>query len=135
MTPPAGISSRIRLLFALLLVWAVVILWLSLDPSPPVPQHDLFGWDKLQHAAAYALLTFLAGTFWSAFSGSSFRTWMLAAVSAVAYGGVVEVLQACYTTDRVAEAGDLLADAVGAVFVVVLVIIFRRFGTGRLAGR
>ena len=134
MTRPVGISSRLRVWFTLLLVWAVLILWLSLDPSPPVPQHDLFGWDKLQHAAAYALLTFLAGGFWSAISGSSSRTWILAAVSAVVYGGVVEVLQAVYTKNRLAEAGDLLADAVGAAFVVALVLAFRRIGLGRLSG-
>jgi VanZ family protein len=81
------------------------------------------------------MLTFLAGLSWSAVSSSSYRTWILAAVSAVAYGGVVEVLQAFCTTDRFAEAGDLLADAIGAAFVVAVVLVLRRLRIQRRAGR
>lgn len=125
--------SRIRL--TLLIVWAIIILWLSLDPSPPVPQNDLLGWDKLQHAGAYGLLTLLAGFAWGTVSRSSYRTWAMAAVVSVTYGAVMEVLQALCTSNRFAEAGDLLADAVGAAFVVALVLILRRFGIGSQVGR
>lgn len=112
----------------LLAAWAILILWLSLDPSPPVPENDLLSWDKLQHVAAYALLTVFAGLALS-LGGTVHprRRWVLAALAALAYGALLELLQGWCTQNRSAEFGDLLADAVGAFFVVAVALMFHHF--------
>ena len=129
MTAHPGIGRPFRI--TLLVLWALLILWLSLDPSPPVPENELLGWDKLQHAAAYALMTFLAGSAFYTFSGNFYRSWLAAAGISIVYGGLIELLQGWCTQARSAEFGDLVADTIGAVFVLAVVSVARYFGVAR----
>lgn len=99
---------------ALLVLITIAILYLSLTPAPP---SDGLGWDKLNHAGAMALVTFvayLAGRLTS-------RPVLFAGIYAMLLGISVEVLQGIFTTARSAEWLDLLADAVG-VFIAVLAL-------------
>ncbi len=101
-------------------LWLMTISVLSLIPSPPVPHDGLLGWDKFQHAAAYALLTFLGAKAFAFYRKSSGNRFIPAACLAVTVGGLMEVAQGLFTVTRSAEFTDLLADAVGAVTIVVL---------------
>jgi VanZ family protein len=97
-----------------LAAWAAGILWLSLTPSPPELSGDLLGWDKAQHAAAYCLLTWLAGRALELHLHPRQRAWLVAALLAIAYGGTIECAQGLLTEVRMADARDLLANALGA---------------------
>lgn len=57
------VSSFSRFLpgWLLFVAWGILILWLSLIPSPPVIETGFLGWDKFQHAFAYGVFTLLAG--------------------------------------------------------------------------
>ena len=105
--------------FLPLLVWAIIILVLSVTPSPPAIDLGFFAWDKFQHAGAYALLTLFAGHAWRAFFRPGLA-WTMAAVTAVIYGVLMEGAQS-FTVVRVAEWGDVTADAVGALLVLLFV--------------
>ena len=110
-----------------LLAWITTILWLSLDPSPPVPEPKILGWDKFLHAFAYGCLTFFAG--W-ALAGSSTLTkskWGTIACAAIILGGIVELLQNIFTNTRMAELSDLLANAVGVGIVLIGVFGFKKY--------
>lgn len=109
-----------------LFLWAGCLLWLSLTPNPPTAPSALLSWDKLQHAGAYALLTLLAGRFFSQWRPFSRNPWFLALFVAVSYGGLIEILQGTLTGVRRAEWGDLLADAVGGALVVAAALILER---------
>ena len=79
-----------------------------------MPEAGLLAWDKFQHAAAFGLLTLLG--FYAFVRLSSFKHRLIcAAAVSVLFGALVEVAQALFTTARVAEAGDVVADIVGAV--------------------
>lgn len=97
---------------ALPILWAAVICWLSLTSTPPQIPGPL-GWDKLMHAAAYALLTILVAQFLHKDAGRG-KAGFFAGCSAVLYGGLMEVLQRLMQTGRTAEWSDLVADIVGA---------------------
>jgi VanZ family protein len=115
--------SRIRshtFVILVYLVYGAGILWLSLTPAPP-HMPGVWGWDKLQHAGAFALMTFLGGmTFGSAGRAGS---WLLSAAIAVLFGGAVEVLQGTVTISRSADWLDFLADIVGSLFVVTCALL------------
>jgi VanZ family protein len=111
-------DRRATVRLAALAAWAGAILWLSLTPSPPSPDLELLAWDKLQHAAAYALLTLLAGRYFILLPVGPRRAWVLGFLAAVAYGGLIEIMQGLVTEVRRAEWGDLLADALGASLVL-----------------
>jgi VanZ family protein len=114
------VSCRKCLLVRLtaLLLWAGCLLWLSLVPNPPSPPLVQLSWDKLQHAGAYALLTLFAGRFIIQWRPLSRHPWFYAWMAAVAFGGLIEILQGTLTGVRHAEWGDLVANAVGGILVV-----------------
>lgn len=108
------------------IAYAMLICWLSLTPAPPQIEDDLFGWDKLQHAAAYGVFTLLAGWAFGTFPLAWKRRWWIAVFVAVTCGALLEIVQGVFTTQRTAEWGDLLADLVGAVCAYGLIMIINR---------
>lgn len=110
-----------------LLIWILIIFWLSLDPAPPAPDPKIFGWDKILHAVAYGCLTLFAG--WALEGPSPLRksTWFAIAATATALGGVMELFQMVFTSSRTAEFADFLSDAFGSVVVLLLVFGTRKY--------
>lgn len=100
--------------------------WLSLTPAPPIIDHELLGWDKFQHALAYALLTLVAGRAFRRLPIHSGTAWLAAAGYAALVGGGLEVLQGLSRSGRFADWADLVADLLGILAVLILV------GFGRL---
>lgn len=93
-------------------LWAGAILWLSLLPSPPQPPEWL-GWDKLQHAAAYALLVWLLGYAFSL--RPLWRSWLPGIALATGYGVLMELLQGWLTSYRDPSLADAIANLAGAL--------------------
>ncbi len=127
--PPRPAGFKLCLL--LLVLWAAGILTLSLMPNPPqLP--GIFGWDKLLHACAYALLTLLVALVLLRWPARIKRPWLTAWILTVAYGALLEVLQVSLQTGRFAEWGDLFADALGALIACV---VFRHIKQSSLLHR
>jgi VanZ family protein len=100
-------------------LWALIILWLSLTSSPPqLP--GVLGWDKLLHAGAYGLLSLLLAQAFLCPPFTMNKPWWLAGTTAIAYGALLEILQLLSQNGRTAEWPDLFADAMGAFFCCVV---------------
>ncbi|MEJ2471817.1 MAG: VanZ family protein [Desulfuromonadales bacterium] len=128
-------TPKALLRFCLPTVWAGVILWLSLTSSPPEIKGFL-GWDKLLHAGAYGLLALLSTEFFYFMQRSLPRAVVFGILVTLAFGALMEILQAISGTGRTAEWLDLVADAVGAiagcvVFCLAVVVSSRKSPTGR----
>ncbi len=98
-------------------LWLAAIAWLSLTPHPPKIDDPLLGWDKLQHASAYAVLAFLGGRLWVLFARRPLLGWLFAAVGCALVGISFEVAQAQMNIGRVLEVADMAANALGALAV------------------
>ncbi|HIJ95690.1 MAG TPA: hypothetical protein HPP94_08130 [Desulfuromonadales bacterium] len=109
-------NSTIWLLLCVVVTMA--ILWLSLMPGASAPSG--LGWDKLNHAAAIAAVTFLA--YFARYPAP--RAGLDAFLYGVSLGALIEILQGTLTTTRSAEWGDLLADLIGAGSVLGVIFIF-----------
>jgi VanZ family protein len=97
----------------------VTVSWLALSPAPPDGLDT--GWDKLNHASAFAALTLVA-----IFAlPRSRRSLWLVLVGLLCFGGAIEVAQS-FTPTRNAEWGDLLADAVGMAAGALAAMLFTR---------
>jgi VanZ family protein len=103
----------------LLAALAVTVTWLALSPTPPEGFDT--GWDKLNHAGAFAVLTVVA-TF--ALPRSRWCFWLLLG-GLLCFGGAIEIAQS-FTPARNAEWADLLADAVGMAAGVLATMLFTR---------
>ena len=104
------------MLYALL----VIVSYLALTPAPPTSA-DL-GWDKANHASAFAALAFAACLGWPKVRHG--KTPIL--VGLLAYGGAIELIQ-LFIPGRSCEWGDLLADAVGISVGALLTIAVLQF--------
>ncbi|NND78088.1 MAG: VanZ family protein [Flavobacteriales bacterium] len=105
------------------ILWALVILALSLMPGKDLPSIDIDYIDKIGHAVVYGILAYLIyGT------GVSFkiRTPILVAIIIpICYGILIELLQDYLSEDRFADIYDAIANAFGAIFVGMIQILRR----------
>ena len=99
---------------------ALVLLYMALAPARDVPGVELL-WDKAEHAAAWSVLTLLGLLL------STRRRWAIL-VFALAFGGVIEVLQAILPFGRDGEWADFAADAVGIAVAYFLWRVARHLG-------
>jgi VanZ family protein len=87
------------------LIWSAIICVLAFRPSTPVEAG--LPWDKLHHAAAFLLLTFLAGRGWTRLG------WPGLALLTLAAGIGIELVQGLPAVGRDADVWDVVADMVG----------------------
>ena len=114
-----GSKSAHILRLSMPVLWALIILWLSLTSSPPeLP--GVLGWDKLLHAGAYGLLSILLAQAFLCPPFSMNKPWLWAWTTAVVYGAFLEILQLLSQTGRTAEWLDLFGETVGAFFFCVV---------------
>jgi VanZ family protein len=83
-----------------------VVAWLALTPAPPSSLDT--GWDKLNHALAFAAMT------WTSSFGFPAKGWRRAMplLALFAFGAAIEVIQR-WVPSRSSDWHDLLADMVG----------------------
>jgi VanZ family protein len=102
---------------------AVIIIVLSLLPADaPMPST---GWDKANHALAFAVLGYLG------LRSHRAAAWAVL-FSLLAYGGAIELLQGAFAL-RIADWTDVLADAAGLLVAHAMMLIHTRFHATRTA--
>ena len=124
---------------ALPILWALVMLVLTLTPAqemPRTPEWKFLSFDTAAHAGVFAVLAVLG---W--FSLGRQRRWLGLAqhpgvavlAGCVLFGGLIEVLQYAMQVGRHAEWSDLGGDSLGAALALGLVAGSRRWWLGRRA--
>lgn len=126
MSPPHAspwwLASRALRVWRLLLgALALAVCWLAFSPAPP-PSADT-GWDKANHALAFAVLAVNAEL---AFWPLPRRRWFTA-LGLLAFGGFIELVQT-QIPERAGEWPDLLADGSGIALGLVLVAMVQGLG-------
>ena len=94
----------------------LAVSWLALVPAPP-PQADT-GWDKANHALAFAVLALLAEGGWGPGRARAI------AAGLMAYGALIEGLQT-QLPPRCGDWADLMADAAGVAIGLALACAVR----------
>jgi VanZ family protein len=103
------------------IIWASLLLALSLV-AVPAPKSTVVLWvDKVNHGVAYAMLAFLLILAVDSNTGDRrrFLSFVVAFVISSLWGGLTEVLQ-IMRSSRSAEGADLLADLIGIAAALLL---------------
>lgn len=125
--------AHLLLLFRCCFILALsLITYLSLMNTAELPPVTLKVWDKLQHALAFLLLSFLLQrSFPDRPLFSKFHMTQL--LFLFCYGVLIEYLQS-YSPYRQASVGDVLADTVGIVSYTLLYLIYSTGQSSRHRG-
>ena len=105
-------EMRVRLFRTATLIWSVVMAWLAFRPVAAIETG--LPWDKANHAAAFVVLTVLAGLGWPRSPGIARVAILLAA------GVMIELVQGLPQIGRDADVWDVVADGVGIAAGLVL---------------
>ena len=117
--------------YLLAVVWALIILVLSILPSSSLPSlswSDFLGADKLAHLGVYMILCFLV--VW-AFTNSKYPAkYKNGIILSSTYGVLMEVLQFLIYTGRNFEVLDIIANIIGSILgAVFFKFFFKYFNT------
>lgn len=110
-------------------LWTTVIFILCATPGEYIPSEDwmeLLSIDKLIHAAMFFTFTF----FWFLFAikkGSANWGFVMIILGGVVYGGMLELMQARWFSNRSEDWKDFVANAFGCLVALLLLKRIKRF--------
>jgi VanZ family protein len=110
------IVRQMPIIFSCCLLFTTIM---ALIPVPEIP--DVFNfWDKAQHALAFITLTVMA----SFVLPQKLKT---AYLGLILYGASIEFMQMFFTTTRVGELSDLIADSFGISIGFCIYLLANKF--------
>jgi len=116
-----------KVLFFLALTYTFFITVGSLISTSSIPKVNFAVSDKLIHSMGYFVLMFL----WSLFVISKYKKdsfnklILITACFAFIYGIIIEVLQGTLTETRTTDIYDVIANALGIVIAVFILVLFQ----------
>lgn len=113
-----------RWALALLVIYAVALLVLSLISIGRVPSLNTSFDDKILHFGAYFIFTLLIYNYLEARNNK--RTLLYAFFIAAGYGLLMEILQKLLTTVREFDIYDVIANGFGAVLAIFFVSLYKK---------
>lgn len=116
--------------YSILIAACIVYLSLMKPPSIDSPLLKIENIDKVIHAIMYAFLS-LVMAFESNTKNNHLKLLTVFIISTT-FGGVIEILQS-YFPPRTASWGDFIADAIGSVLplVILLIVYLKHYGRER----
>lgn len=115
-----------RLIFWIVLCWAVIIAFFCLTSSNNIPTVTIPYVDKFVHAFFYFVFTSVLFLFLKKRmnSSSTLRPLVISLVVSVFYGLVIELMQELFTMNRKAEVSDVVANVSGALLAFFIIYYY-----------
>lgn len=110
-------------IFFISILYTLVLLTVCLITLNNLPDIGVSNADKIFHVLAYCVFTFLwAYTFILKFGIGNKKAILFAAIGAMLYGILIEVLQGSLTTARAFDYYDAVANSLGALIASILLL-------------
>jgi VanZ family protein len=113
-----------RNFFWLAIIWTVLITIASLVSFNSIPKVKIVGSDKMIHFLFYLVFVILWGLAKKQIYFNRKYDFLIVVI-AIIYGIIIEVLQSVLTSTRQADFYDVLANAIGAIFGLVILLIMK----------
>jgi VanZ family protein len=112
------------------LLWTVIVTVLCLLPGKDMPEFNIVNFDKIGHFCVFGLLNFLfIRHYHFKLNLKSFHLNPALIITSlvIAYGGLMEILQGAFYTDRSADVYDFIANSLGCFSALLFVKVFPVF--------
>ncbi len=96
------------------LVWTLTVTILTLLPGKDLPEVNIVNFDKVAHLGVFFLLCILYLR-WKSFGPRLQASNFTIACIIIAYGGIIEILQGTFYTDRFSDIWDFAANSTGVL--------------------
>ena len=96
------------------IAWTIIVTILTLLPGKDLPDVQIVNFDKFAHVGVFFLLSLLYSR-WKLYGKGLNVSLPLIVVVIILYGGLIEILQGTFYTDRYADIYDFIANGVGAI--------------------
>ena len=113
-----------RNFFWFAIIWTVLITIASLVSFNSIPKVKIVGSDKMIHFLFYLVFVILWGLAKKQIYFNRKYDFLIVVI-AIIYGIIIEVLQSVLTSTRQADFYDVLANAIGAIFGLVILLIMK----------
>lgn len=122
--------NTVRVRYVLAIGWALFILFATIASTSTLQNlslGDLFQYDKLIHATLFGVQTWLLVNARIATIFQSYkRVVVVSALTSAVYGIATEMMQGMLTTTRTFDYYDAVADGVGCLVVVIVLLLHNR---------
>jgi VanZ family protein len=118
-----------QLYFWVALLWTGMIAFFCLMKSSAVPAVQIANLDKMAHAFFHFVFTLLWFLYFkNHFLGmDTFKKVIIPLLLSIFFGLLIELFQNVFTTTRVADGYDVLANTFGAIFAVILILLYEKY--------
>jgi VanZ family protein len=116
------------LLFLVALFWTGIVSYFCLVNSSDIPTIDIPNLDKCIHAFFHLVFTFVWFLFFSKHLQIDliFKPLMCSVVLSFVFGITIEILQNLITTTRSADVLDIVANMVGSILAIFVIVILNK---------
>lgn len=97
--------------------WTMLITVLCLMPGKDLPSVSILNFDKFVHISFFGMLNLLYLR-WGVFGNGLKLSPIKITIFTIFYGGLIEILQGTFYTDRHADLMDFIANSVGALIAL-----------------
>lgn len=110
-------------------IWAIIILYLSATAVPKLKiDFLLFSPDKINHFAAYGLLSVLMSWgIWKTHKIFKRKVLLIILVISSIYGVLMEIMQYLFFPNRYFDYGDMIANILGSIIGIFIIRIYYLF--------
>lgn len=105
------------------IIWAFIILVLSVIPSTEFPEWKIFSFDTAAHVIVYLILSFLMLLARKS-QGQMLNAVVIITLLSISYGGIIELIQHYLISGRVGDWLDFIANAAGALLGIVVMKLY-----------
>jgi len=108
--------------------WAIIILYLSATAVPQFKIDFIFSPDKINHFAAYGLLSILmVWGIWKTQKVFKRKVLLIILTISSIYGILMEIMQYLFFPNRYFDYGDMIANILGSILGIIIIRIYYLF--------
>lgn len=109
-----------------IIVWTLIIIYLTTFPSDKIAYVKVFQYDKLGHFLIFGGWTFLLGLIQLVYRNQIYRPLYRIPIAGTVFGGFIEVAQFVLPYGRYASWGDVLANTLGCILAYLVLRLIQR---------